>query len=349
MDDGAWGEILNDYLRVAHTADGALAAGSVTAASIASGAVQAGVIADNAVTGAKLADDAVSESKLDPAVRSLLHSGGAADVTSVSGRTGAVTLTKADVGLSSVDNTSDAAKPISTATQTALDSKINTGSLSPVAASGSYGDLTDVPTEYTPSAHVHAASSVTSGVLDIARIPTGVTASTVSIGDHVHDDYLPLKNGVVSLTDPTSDQLGRVTVVDDGSSTASWPDRFEFFFDPAGAASARRTSYFNEYGELRISPAKGSTVPMRLFQRETTSDPVHNPGVALFEIMDNRSTRNIIYQIHNDGSVNTTGGGTFNGSVTAANIQNKVVSWPTGSEPSFASQPDGTLWIEYTP
>lgn len=47
-------------------------------------------------------------------------------VTSVAGRTGAVTLVKADVGLASVDNTADSAKPISTATQTALDGKEST-------------------------------------------------------------------------------------------------------------------------------------------------------------------------------------------------------------------------------
>lgn len=37
-----------------------------------------------------------------------------------------VTLAKADVGLANVDNTSDAAKPVSTATQTALDGKVPT-------------------------------------------------------------------------------------------------------------------------------------------------------------------------------------------------------------------------------
>jgi hypothetical protein len=46
-----------------------------------------------------------------------------APVTSVATKTGAVTLVKADVGLGSVDNTADTAKPISTATQTALDLK----------------------------------------------------------------------------------------------------------------------------------------------------------------------------------------------------------------------------------
>jgi len=46
-----------------------------------------------------------------------------APVTSVAGRTGSVVLTKADVGLTNADNTADSAKPISTATQTALDAK----------------------------------------------------------------------------------------------------------------------------------------------------------------------------------------------------------------------------------
>ena len=46
-------------------------------------------------------------------------------VASVSGKTGAVTLVKGDVGLGSVDNTSDANKPVSTAQQAALNTKAN--------------------------------------------------------------------------------------------------------------------------------------------------------------------------------------------------------------------------------
>lgn len=46
-------------------------------------------------------------------------------VTSVAGKTGAVVVTKSDVGLGSVDNTPDADKPISTATQTALNDTVN--------------------------------------------------------------------------------------------------------------------------------------------------------------------------------------------------------------------------------
>jgi hypothetical protein len=44
-------------------------------------------------------------------------------VSSVAGRTGAVVLSKSDVGLGSVDNTSDSGKPVSTAQQAALDAK----------------------------------------------------------------------------------------------------------------------------------------------------------------------------------------------------------------------------------
>lgn len=49
----------------------------------------------------------------------------AAPVTSVAGKTGAVSLVKGDVGLGNVDNTSDANKPVSTAQQAALDLKQN--------------------------------------------------------------------------------------------------------------------------------------------------------------------------------------------------------------------------------
>ena len=45
-------------------------------------------------------------------------------VSSVAGRTGNVVLNKNDVGLNNVDNTSDLNKPISTATQTALDTTV---------------------------------------------------------------------------------------------------------------------------------------------------------------------------------------------------------------------------------
>lgn len=65
-------------------------------------------------------------------------------VSSVNGQTGTVVLTKSDLGLGNVNNTSDANKPVSTATQTALDAKVSTsvvGAANGVASLGSDGKL----------------------------------------------------------------------------------------------------------------------------------------------------------------------------------------------------------------
>ena len=74
-------------------------------------------------------------------------------VDSVFGRTGSVTAqsgdyTKSDVGLANVDNTSDANKPISTATQTALDAKQGDITLTTTGSSGAatlVGDTLNIP------------------------------------------------------------------------------------------------------------------------------------------------------------------------------------------------------------
>lgn len=56
----------------------------------------------------------------------------------------------------------------------------------PTLFSGNYSDLIGTPTSFTPSAHTHNASDITAGVLAIARIPTGTSASTVALGNHTH-------------------------------------------------------------------------------------------------------------------------------------------------------------------
>lgn len=74
--------------------------------------------AENATTGQVLTKKANGQTQwADPT------GGGSGAVSSVNGKTGAVVIDKSDVGLGNVDNTSDANKPISTATQTALDGK----------------------------------------------------------------------------------------------------------------------------------------------------------------------------------------------------------------------------------
>ena len=79
-------------------------------------------------------------------------------VDSVAGKTGVVTLVKTDVGLSNVDNTSDASKPVSVAQQTELDLKANTTTVNAalalkiddsqiVTTVGTPGLDTNIPTE----------------------------------------------------------------------------------------------------------------------------------------------------------------------------------------------------------
>lgn len=111
-DSGHWGDILNDFLAQAHNADGSLK--------------------DNSVGDSQLQTESVIESTLSAAVQTKLNR--TAPVTKVNDQTGDVTLTQTDIGLSNVDNTSDAAKPISSAQQAALDLKADLTALSSMYA-----------------------------------------------------------------------------------------------------------------------------------------------------------------------------------------------------------------------
>ncbi len=102
---------------------------SATAAQVAAqSALGAQTAAEQAASSAQsLADDAVKTvNGVGPDASGNVNvSGGAGGVSSVNGKVGTVVLGKSDLGLDSVDNTSDEAKPISAATQAALDLKAN--------------------------------------------------------------------------------------------------------------------------------------------------------------------------------------------------------------------------------
>ena len=85
-------------------------------------AAQAG--ADPAGTAAAAVAAHTADTDPHPQYTTTAEAAAAAPVQSVAGKTGAVVLAKADVGLGNVDNTSDAAKPVSTAQQTALNAKV---------------------------------------------------------------------------------------------------------------------------------------------------------------------------------------------------------------------------------
>jgi hypothetical protein len=109
-----------------------LADANVTTAKLADASVTTAKIVDANVTTSKLADASVTDSKIVTVSGSKVTgniAGNATNVTSVvaiaNGGTGATTAPAArtNLGLGNVDNTSDLSKPISTATQAALDLK----------------------------------------------------------------------------------------------------------------------------------------------------------------------------------------------------------------------------------
>lgn len=147
-------------------------------------------------------------------------------VTSLNGRTGAVTLTKSDVGLANADNTTDAGKPVSTAQAAALALKADknnpafTGNVTGVTKGMvGLGSVDNTPDSAKPvstpqqaaldskanTAHSHPIVDVTGlqGALDakaplnspaFTGTPTGITKAHVGLGsvDNTSDAAKPV-------------------------------------------------------------------------------------------------------------------------------------------------------------
>lgn len=123
--------------------------------------------------------------------------GGAVD--SVNSQTGDVVLTKTDVGLGNVDNTSDTDKPVSTATQTALDLKAassHTHAPSDVTGTAVIDNDPRLTDSRTPTAHTHPQSEVTDLVTTLAAKETSAGAQAkVDTHAGVADAHLPTQTG----------------------------------------------------------------------------------------------------------------------------------------------------------
>lgn len=120
-DTNNWGSVLNDFLAQSHNADGSLKTDSVGAAAL----------ADNTVTNTTISISAdIDQSKIHDLTGDLATKEPTITATTSAdyyrGDKTFQTLDKAAVGLGNVDNTSDVSKPVSTATQIALNAKLDT-------------------------------------------------------------------------------------------------------------------------------------------------------------------------------------------------------------------------------
>lgn len=132
----------------------------------------------------------------------------AAPVQSVAGKTGAVSLVKGDVGLSHVDDTADADKPVSSATQTALDAKVPTSrTVSAGTGLAGGGNLGANITISLASDAARVNLTGTNGALDLSQasltLPTDVTrlGSDIALGGSEVSGTLPISKGGTGATD----------------------------------------------------------------------------------------------------------------------------------------------------
>lgn len=206
------------------------------------------------------------------------------------------TLDKTAVGLANVDNTSDVNKPVSSATQSALNLK------APLASPTFTGTVT-----------------VPDGSFTIAKT-TGLQTAL--------DGKLANINYQVNLTDLPNQKLGRVDILADGTNSATWPDRLAFYFTPV-AGTATRTGYHNEYGELRARPALSTTVALRAMAY------TGNPSTQnIFEVTNQGQTATFLGISPSTAAFGVPV--TSTGTITATNISTNKVSTGTAAPSSPA-------------
>ncbi len=100
--------------------------------------------------------------------------------------------TKDQVGLSNVDNTKDADKPISTLTQSALDNKVETSKV-----------LTDVPANALFTDTVYNPTSINEHIVNTTTNPHNVGKATINLGnvDNTSDANKPISTSVQNALD----------------------------------------------------------------------------------------------------------------------------------------------------
>jgi hypothetical protein len=119
-------------------------------------------------------------------------------------------VTKSDVGLGNCDNTSDADKPVSTATQTALDGKVATTGNETIAGVKTFSSSPVVP---APTTDLQAA---TKKYVDALAIVTDATTAIELNASNCHPNYIRTTNAgaiTATLASGQSAAVGRYWII----------------------------------------------------------------------------------------------------------------------------------------
>ncbi|MEB3301968.1 MAG: hypothetical protein VKN56_08365 [Cyanobacteriota bacterium] len=174
----------------------------------------------------------------------------AAPVQSVAGKTGTVTLAKDDVGLGNVDNTSDANKPINSATAAALAGKASTGSATTSGLTMATARLLGRTTADAGAIEEIqvAGGTFANGTLTLSSLPSSLTAD--ANGNLTFTArWIQSTNGAASA--PAHALTG--TWFTGGTSTTTKP---HFLIEPTGTTS---TAWSTAGTGLGVNAASGFT------------------------------------------------------------------------------------------
>ena len=190
--------------------------------------------------------------------------GGAAGVTTVNTRDGDVILTSLDVGLENVDNTSDLDKPISTATQSALDLKADASDLGDKADDA---DLTALEGRVTTNEGNISANTTAIGT----KIGAVVEDTAPELGGDLDvGNYKLTSSGYDITTDkgicPTNDATQDIGKADKRWQDIYIQDSVDFTDKRTGASSALsirdgQLTVTNSVDEVTTAVDLGGTTP----------------------------------------------------------------------------------------